>query len=81
VAIRLSAHAVARLRQRGIPEAWVAETIAMPDRTAPDPTDPALTRSFRAMPDAGGRVLRVVHRPLGSDTLVITAFLDRDVSA
>ena len=78
--IRLSAHAAARMRERGIDEGWVAEVLEAPERVQPDPTDAALTRSFRAIPAAGGRIRRVVHRPAGSDTLVITAFLDRDAA-
>ena len=46
----------------------------------PDPRDPTLTRSFKAIPNFGHRVLRVVHRPDGDDILVITAHLDRGAS-
>jgi hypothetical protein len=40
--------------------------------------DPRLTRAYKRLLDAGGRVLRVVYMKTGSDTLIITAFLDRD---
>lgn len=75
-AIRLSAHARQRLAARGIPLAWVEYVLARPDVSRADPTA-ATTRSFRAIPQAGGRVLRVVHRQAGAEVLVITAFLDR----
>jgi hypothetical protein len=52
--VRFTTHAAARLRERCIREDWVMETIATPDRVMPDPADPALTRSFKAIPDAGG---------------------------
>lgn len=57
--------------------AWVERTVREPDWTAPDPQNPALTRSFRRIGEAGGRVLRVVHRTQGHAILVVTAFLDR----
>ncbi|SFK96062.1 DUF4258 domain-containing protein [Falsiroseomonas stagni] len=52
--IRLSIHAERRLRERGIPLAWIEAAIAQPDRTAPDPADPTLVHAFRAIGAAGG---------------------------
>ena len=42
-----------------------------------DPSDPSLTRSYRAIPQFGGRILRVVHRPDDDDIFVVTAHWDR----
>lgn len=78
--IRLSAHAEEMLEERGIAFAWVVEAILQPQHVAPDPRDPALTRSFRAIAAAEGRILRVVHRAEGSGILVITAHFDRGAS-
>jgi hypothetical protein len=75
--IRLSAHAVEMIAARDIKLAWVEATVEGPSATAVDPRDPTLTRSFRSIPEARGRVLRVVHRPAGADILVITAHFDR----
>jgi hypothetical protein len=75
--IRLSAHAEEMLEERGIAVAWVQEAVLYPDWSEPDPRDPALTRSFRVIPDAGGRVLRVVHRPEPPGIFVVTAHFDR----
>jgi hypothetical protein len=75
--IRLHDHAVARLSERNIPRAWAEATVTAPDWTAPDPDDPLVTRAFRAIPEAHGRILRVAHRPDGADILVLTAFFDR----
>ena len=75
--IRLSAHAEEMLEERGIAVAWVQEAVLSPDWSEPDPRDPALTRSFRVIPDAGGRVLRVVHRPEPPGIFVVTAHFDR----
>jgi hypothetical protein len=76
-AIRLTAHAEEMLEERGILMAWVVETLALPDKVEPDPRDGGLTRSFRAVAQVGGRVLRVVHRPDGAGILVVTAHFDR----
>ena len=75
--IRLTNHVQRRIAERELDVAWIFATLAMPDWTVPDP-DLALTRSYRAIPEAGGRVLRVVHRQHGADSLVVTAFFDRD---
>lgn len=75
--LRLTEHAERELRRRAIARVWVEAAIATPDWTAPDPRDPALTRSYKAIPAFGHRVLRVVHRPDGDDMLVITAHFDR----
>jgi hypothetical protein len=78
MAIKYTKHAERRLMGRGIPKAWIEASIASPDRQVPDPKDPRLTRAYKRLLDAGGRVLRVVYMKTGSDTLIITAFLDRD---
>lgn len=75
--LKLTAHAARMIEARGIDLAWVEAAVAKPDRHGPDPANAALTRSFLAIAAAGGRVLRVVHRPDGADVVVITAFLDR----
>lgn len=74
--IRYSLHAEEALAERGIDRAWIEAAIARPDRTEPDPR-PGRTRSYRAIPEFGGRVLRVVHRPAGADIMVITVHFDR----
>jgi hypothetical protein len=65
------------MARRGITLAYIEAALAVPDRTAPDPADSTLTRSFRRIPEFGGRVLRVVHRPDGADIFVVTAHWDR----
>jgi len=54
----------------------IETTVTYPDWTSPDP-DPALTRSYKEIAAFGGRVLRVVHRTIGTDVLVVTAHFDR----
>ena len=75
--IRLSKHASDEMPRRGIALAYVEAALASPDWTAPDPTDPALTRSYKAIAAFGRRTLRVVHRPDGADMFIITAHWDR----
>jgi hypothetical protein len=72
----VTTHLAQRLSERKIALQWVEATIASPDWTAPDP-DPTLTRSYRAIAEFGGRVLRVVHRPVDGDVVVVTTFFDR----
>lgn len=62
--------------ERGLSTTWVEWTINAPDWTMPH-TDPALTQSFKAVPAFGGRILKVVHRTVGSDILGVTAHFDR----
>ena len=76
VAIRLTQHAETQVLRQRIDPAWVTTAITEPDWTAPDP-DPVLMRSFKAIAGFGGRVLRVVYRPNGSDVLVVTVHFDR----
>jgi hypothetical protein len=75
--VRLSAHIQREMQGRGITQAYIEEVLANPTYTAPDPTDPTLTRSFGPLPAFGNRMLRVVHRPDGSDVFVVTATWDR----
>jgi hypothetical protein len=72
----LSKHTVDEMGGRGISLAYIEAALATPDRQTSDP-DPGLTRSFKAIAEFGGRVLRVVHRPDGADVFVVTATWDR----
>ena len=76
--IRLTRHAQQAIDKRQIPFDWIDRTIARPDFTDVDPHDPALTRSYKAIGEAGGRILRVVHRPEGNDIVIVTVHFDRD---
>ena len=76
--IKLTRHAEEAIETRKIALDWIDRTIAMPDFTGPDPNDPALTRSYKAIDELGGRILRVVHRPDADDIVVVTVHVDRD---
>jgi hypothetical protein len=56
----------------------VESTIRAPDRQMTDPTNRRLTRAYKKLAEAGGRVLRVVYLQAQDDILVVTAFPDRD---
>jgi cyanate lyase len=62
---------------RSIVLSYIEDTLAAPDRVTGDPTDPTLTRSYKAIAAFGNRVLRVVHRRDGADIFVVTAHWDR----
>jgi hypothetical protein len=75
--IRFTKHAQEALDKRNILEQWVERRLRAPDRTGPDPRYPDRPRSYLAITESGGRVLRVVHRPEGNDIVVITVHFDR----
>jgi hypothetical protein len=77
--MRLTAHAEDMITERSIAMEWILAALSHPDSQSPDPRDPTLTRSYCKISSAGERILRVVHRADGPDTLVITAFFDRGI--
>ena len=70
-------HAIERMAARGIARHWVEAALASPDWEVPNGR-PGVTRTFQAIAEAGGRILRVVHRHDGADIVVITALFDRN---
>jgi hypothetical protein len=75
MAVIMRHHAIMRIAERGIALSWVEATVASPDWSVPD-ARPGVTRSFRGIAAAGGKVLRVAHRADAGDTVVITALFD-----
>jgi uncharacterized protein YuzE len=57
--VTLTVHAHNRLQDRHIDLTWVEGTVRKPDWIEPDPLDRLIERRFRAIPEFGGRVLRV----------------------
>jgi len=78
--IRLSRHATEAIEARRIAIEWIEAAIVTPDWTEADPAHPDRTRSYKAVAELGGRILRVVHRTDGNDVIVITAHPDRDAT-
>jgi len=77
IMIRLSKHISREMVGRGIHQEYIEATLVAPDRVTGDPTDPALTRSFKPIPAYANRVLRVGHCPDGNDIFVVTAHWDK----
>ncbi|HJU17835.1 MAG TPA: DUF4258 domain-containing protein [Stellaceae bacterium] len=75
--IRLTKHALEAIEKRRIAVHWIEAALNAPDSTATDPRYPERTRSYKAIAERGGRVLRVVHRAAGNDIVVITVHFDR----
>lgn len=65
------------MAQWQLDRAWIESAVVMPDRTMPDPRRSGVTLSFKAIPQRGGRILRVEYRTDGADLLVLTSHFDR----
>ncbi|UGV28322.1 DUF4258 domain-containing protein [Rhodopseudomonas boonkerdii] len=74
----LTHHARARVAERKIPVAWVEQTVRHPGWTEPEPFAPSIERRFRAIPEFGGRILRVACVETDSHIRIITVTFDRD---
>jgi hypothetical protein len=75
--IRLTKHAQEAISVRSIAFAWIEEAVSSPDFVEADPRHPERTRSYKAIAELDGRVLRVAHRPEGDDIVIITVHFDR----
>jgi hypothetical protein len=75
--IRLTKHAQEAIGVRNIALDWIEATVSSPDFVQADPRHPERRRSYRAIAEYGGRVLRVVHRREGDDIVIITVHFDR----
>lgn len=73
----LTQHAEKVIAERGIDLEWMQRTLADPQWTEPDPNDPHVTRHFRAIPEFGGRILRVAVNHTANTPRVISVFFDR----
>jgi len=74
----LTKHAEEAIEKRDLDSAWIERVVTAPDFASPDPRNPSLTRSFKAIDEANGRVLRVVHRRRGNDIVIVTVHFDRN---
>ena len=76
-AIRFSLHAETVMRERGLQAEWVERIALDPEWTAVDPRDSTVERRFGAVPERGGRILRVACVEDAFEIRIISAFLDR----
>ena len=74
---RFTTHATRVLAEREIPQEWVARVLDRPMRVEPDRLDPTLRHALAAIPEYGGRVLRVVYNETVRPWQVVTAYFDR----
>lgn len=74
----LTTHARLRSRDRNIDPKWIEEAAREPEWVQPDPTDPAVERRFRSIPQFGDRILRVAAVETNSSIRVISAMFDRN---
>jgi hypothetical protein len=75
--IRLTKHAREAIDLRRIEFRWLEATLSSPDFVEIDPRHADRTRSYKAIAEYSGRVLRVVHRAEGDHIVIITAHFDR----
>ena len=73
--IEPSRHARDMLEEREIPEEWMWWTIDEPDQTEIGADDN--THYVKAIPEYGGRFLRVVVNPRVQPERIVTLFFDR----
>ena len=73
--IQFAGHAQDMLQERNIPEKWVQRTINSPDRAVVGVD--GNTHYFKAIPEHGGRFLRVIVNPHVTPNRVVTVFFDR----
>ena len=73
----LSYHAELRLTERKLEWAWVAMTVAEPTLIEAHPEDATCRCAYRAIPEAGGRVLKVVYNRTTDPWHIVTIHFDR----
>ncbi len=76
--LRFTSHALHKMAERQIQPDWVARTIEEPEYVRADPNQPGAVRSFRRIPEFGGRWLRSVYVDRGDVRVVVTVTWDRD---
>ena len=75
--IVLTEHARQRMRVRLIHQTWVTGTALAPEWIEPEPRHAGAERRFRAIPEFGGRILRVVCLETDDTIRIITMTWDR----
>jgi len=76
--ILFTRHARDALAERELDPRWVEKTVREPEWRRPDPLRPGVERRFRAIPEFGGRILRVACFETTDEIRILTVFFDRD---
>ena len=71
-------HARIRLQQRRFDPIWIEDAARNPDWTESEPHDGTLQRRFRSIPEAEGRILRVVCAETDTTIRIVSAMFDRN---
>jgi len=79
VKYELTEHAVVRIEERRIEFRWLEQAITLPEKTEPDPDNPALEHRLAAIAERDYRVLRVVCDPQATPLKVVTVHFDRSM--
>lgn len=74
-ALAYTIHARTMMRERMIQEEWIMMTVNSPDFAETKRDDER--HYLKRIPDAGGKVLRVILNPSVSPHRVVTVFFDR----
>ncbi|GLQ12284.1 hypothetical protein GCM10007913_42170 [Devosia yakushimensis] len=70
-------HALDAVAERQLDPVWVELTVFEPHWQEADPGNPDVIRRFRAIPERGGRYLRVALVETSAEIRILSAFLDR----
>jgi len=73
----LTQHARDVLAERKIPVAWLERVWRNPALIQVSQTDPEIEYRFAAIPEFGGRILRVVVNNRASPTRIVSVYFDR----
>jgi hypothetical protein len=76
--LRFTRHAEDAIAERELDRIWVERTVREPEWQLPDPRRSNVERRFRAIPEYGGRVLRVACLETVDEIRILTVFLDRN---
>ncbi|WP_184260672.1 DUF4258 domain-containing protein [Rhodopseudomonas rhenobacensis] len=74
-------HARDAVLERTLDLDWIEKTVWEPTWSHPDPSRPGVERRFRAIPEFGGRILRVACLENADEVRILTVFFDRDARA
>jgi len=70
-------HALTALGERELLSEWVERVVRHPQWREVDPLDAEIVRHFGALPERGGRYLRVVVVETSREYRIVSAFVDR----
>ena len=76
MALRFTEHARLRMAERGLRADWVERTLARPEFVRASASRPSRKSAFRRIEELGNRRLHVVFDVAGSETMVVSVFVD-----